>query len=97
MIIDENAARQRHVRLGHRNWISQLKLCALIFVALMIVDVVSLDTLFWGLSWRSMRRTSLALAAMSLLLVYVFPWIRRKYRWYERREATKPGPFDQPF
>jgi hypothetical protein len=97
MIIDENAARQRHVRLGHRNWISQLKLCALIFVVLMIVDVISLDTLFWGLSWRSMRRASLALAAMSLLLVYVFPWIRRKYRWYERREATKPGPFDQPF
>ncbi len=97
MIIDEKAAQQRHLRLGHRDWISQLKLCALVFAAFMVVDVISLRTLFWGLSLRSFRRSALIFAALSLLVAYVFPWIRRRYRWFERREATKPGPFDQPY
>jgi hypothetical protein len=46
--MDEKAARQRHVRLGHRDWMSQRKLCALIFAAFMVVNGISLRTLFWG-------------------------------------------------
>jgi hypothetical protein len=96
MIIDEKTARQRHLRLGHRDWISQLKLCVLIFVAFMVADAISLHTLLSGLSFRSLKWSAFIFGALSVLIVYVFPWIRRKYRWYERREATKPGPFDQP-
>jgi hypothetical protein len=94
MIIDDKGARQRHVRLGGRDWIGQLKWCGLLFVFFMGSYLIFWHRLIWG---YSIRFAAVASAVLSVLCVYLFPWIRRKYRWFERREATKPDPFDQPF
>jgi predicted DCC family thiol-disulfide oxidoreductase YuxK len=87
--------------LGRRDWQSQLKLCASLFALFTVLSAVpwgwrklSWHSFFWGLSLRYFLYSAIAAAVMSILVVYVFPWCRRKYRWFERREAARPGPFD---
>ncbi len=95
MIIDEKEARERRVKLDRRIRRNKLIMCILFFVIFMVVGEVSLDTLFWGVSARSLKRDALIYGSLSIFFVYVVPWITLLFRRPEQR-GTEPGSFDKP-
>ncbi len=94
MIIDEKEARERRVKLDRRVRKNKLIMCILLFVTFMVVGEVSLDTLFWGVSSRSLKRDALIYSSLSIFLVYVLPWIILLFRQFKQR-GTEPGRFHQ--
>ena len=94
MIIDEKEARERRAKLDRRVRKNKLIMCILLFIVFMVAGYVSLDSLFWGVSARSLKKDALIYASLSIFFVYVVPWITLLFRRSEQRD-TKPGRFNQ--
>jgi hypothetical protein len=94
LIIDEKEARERRVKLDRRIRRNKLILCIVLFVIFMVVGEISLDTLFWGVSARSLKRDALIYGSLSIFFVYVVPWIALLFRQFTQR-GDEPGRFHQ--
>ena len=94
MIIDEKEARERRVKLDRRIRKNKVIMCILLFVVFMVVGEVSLDTLFWGVSARSLKRDALLYGSLSVFFVYVVPWIILLFRQFKQR-GSDPDRFHQ--